>query len=206
MALLTIRVESMLGGETTVSITVILPFHSPPPSLLSASVPARLEYVGSSKDFSSGNQWWSKWLVLSWNFIPRSGLPRPPLILRLEIFVRNFRISMTVFPNQQSLTPTPIESFWLSKFPRQEGFYKAMHIFRNLFFMPTLLWNCFLYIFLLVLTWILFILVGFVKRFGELASLEHITSKSWNWKDTLLVLTSRFIAFLKRCLFTYLFV
>lgn len=197
MALTNHQGRISVGETMTVSITVILPFHSSPPSLFSASISARLEHMGSSKGFSVGDQKWSKCLLLSWNFISLSGLPRAPLILRLEIFVRNFRSSVTFFPNQQSLTPTHIESFWLSRFPRQEEFYRAVHIFRNfrLFYAHPFVELLLVYFFLPVLTWFLFILVGFGKRFWELASLEHITSKFWNLKNILLILISRFIAF-----------
>ena len=56
MALTNQQGRISVGEAMTVSITVILPFHSSPPSLFSASIPARLEHMGSSKDFFVGDQ------------------------------------------------------------------------------------------------------------------------------------------------------
>ena len=73
MALTNHQCRISVGEPTTVSITIILPFLSFPLSLLSAFVLARLEYMGSSKDFSVGHQRWSKWLLLLQTLAPPLG-------------------------------------------------------------------------------------------------------------------------------------
>lgn len=84
------------------------------------------------------------------NFISPSSLLRPPFILRLGKFVRNFRISVPVYPNQEPSLPILQTVSVCSGVPRQDVLPRNMQILRNVHLFLFL--YCFVCIFLLVLT------------------------------------------------------